>query len=54
MNSMVEQLAWLAEYLEWRNGGHEHPRACKAAQRRQIKVSRALGYSYPERRAYLS
>jgi hypothetical protein len=54
MNSITEQLAWLAEYLEWRGGGHLHPRALKAAVRRQIKVSRALGYSHPERRAYLS
>lgn len=51
--SVAEQTAWLSEYIQLR-GQHSisHPKASKAARRLQIKVSRALGYSYPESRGY--
>lgn len=55
MESDAGRLAYLAEYISVRSGAtgcgeHPHESAAKHARRRAIKVERALGYSYPERR----
>lgn len=52
MESEAERLAYLAEYIEARSiYGHEHQSAAKVASRRMKKISKALGFTYPERRA---
>lgn len=52
MEREAGSLAYLAEYLVWRAENNDHPDAAKAAHKQCVKVNRALGYTYPERRSY--
>jgi hypothetical protein len=47
-DSDAERLATLASYTAARYRGNTHETARKFANKRTVKVRRALGYSYPE------
>ena len=53
LNAISQQAAMLAEYLGHRlgtdgSGQHSHAAAVRRANRRLVKVRRAMGYSHPQ------
>lgn len=45
---VMQRGAMLAAYLDARAAGSEHVAAVKAANRKLVRVRRAMGFSYPE------
>jgi len=58
MEDMAGRLSYLAEYTNLRAGqgicgtGANHKEAARMASIRCVKVNRALGYTYPDRRTF--
>lgn len=58
MEDAAGRLAYLAEYLAHRSGDancggkEDHTTAAKKARRQCVRVNKAMGYTYPDRRAF--
>jgi hypothetical protein len=57
LDDTAERCAYLAEYISQRagiagTGNKTHTQAAKAARKQMMKVSKALGYTFADRRAF--
>lgn len=57
LDAIAGRAAFLAEYISQRGGCHgcgkrDHKDAAKAARKQCVKVNKAIGYQYAERRAF--